>query len=527
MSQASEVLISIKGAVKQLNRPEVAAGCRDLIAILQKNPQGVNEKELLPVLKSLRRKRMFVELERTARATLEQMESPLIRTLLAQAFIDQGQLVAGREAAEKALAVAGPKSFAAEEARGLLGRVFKQAFVQPSPLFPQGREALRAAIDAYHQAYQAAAIDKVWPGVNLLALLKRAEREDCDPGVTMVPDELAKTLQTLIAQLWVEELADAEAKSRDPYDLYWLQASNIELSLALGDRDGAISHAKIYLASQAADAFEFASTARQLREIWGLDGDGEGKIAALPMLMQAEALRNSGGGFIGEPVRPPKNVDEAELQTVYGLERFRSYKWMNQGVDSANSVARIERGDEFGVGTGFLVRGRNLRSEWGERQLLLTNHHVIRDAPGGAVTPNQAVVRFTSHQNEDATEGIPVDKVEWYSEKLDVAVVSLKRQVKKDKVVTIDDNSSLEVGDPATRIYVVGHPGGRPLSYSMYDNEVVAYDSPYLYYRSPTEEGSSGSPLFTQQWSVVGIHHHGSNPEYKANGGTLLRVIRP
>ena len=526
-SQINELLTLIKTAIKRLDQRRVTEGCSELIALVEKAPDAVSERQLLDVLKGLRRKRMFADLARTAAACLEQLDSPLIRTLLAQAFIDQGMLVAGRDAVEAVLARANPTSFAAEEARGLRGRVLKQAFVQPNRLLPQGAEALKGAIRAYREAYQQARFDPVWPGVNLLALLVRAQRDQVDPEVALLPQELAAQLKARIQQELASEQAKAQDQGRDPNEQYWLLASGIEVSLALGDSDDAIRHANDYLASRTADAFEFASTARQLREIWRLDECESAKIAALPMLIQAEALQQGGGGgFISEPARLPPGLDDGELQSVYGAERFQTYKWMRQGLNAADAVARIERSDGFGVGTGFLVRGRSLASDWGDRQFLLTNHHVIREGSGGAVTPDQAIARFTSHTGQDGTEGVPIDRVVWYSEQLDVAVVALKRHVERDAVVTTDTSSNLQVGEPPARIYVIGHPGGQPLSYSMYDNEIVAYDAPFLYYRSPTEQGNSGSPLFTRSWAAIGIHHHGSNPKYRANGGTLLREVR-
>jgi hypothetical protein len=520
------LVTDIKTAVKQMNQARVEAGCSELIALIQKQPDALPAAEAFKILKLLRRKRMFSELERAAAAYLEQAESPLIQTLLAQSLIDQGRLKAGLDVAEKALAASPANSKPAEEARGLLGRVYKQAFVQPHRLLPQGAEALKAAIGAYRTAFELAADDPVWPGVNLLALLVRAEREEVDSGVAVTPKELASQLRALVAEQESAEAARAAERGREPDEQPWLLASSIEVSLARDDLDGAVRYAKAYLACLTADAFEFAGTARQLREIWQLDKHDVKKIAALSTLLEAEVL-GKGGGFVSDPASRATHFDDGELEAIYGLERFRSYQWMREGLVAADAVARVERRDGYAMGTGFLVRGRSLRSDWNERQLFLTNRHVIGPTAASAVSPEHAIVRFTSHVGPDASEGVPVDKIEWSSDELDVTIVSLKRPVSRNFVLEADDQSGLEMTDPAARIYVIGHPGGQPLSYSMYDNEVVAYESPYLFYRSPTLGGSSGSPLLTAQWTVIGIHHHGSNSKYQANGGTLIRAIRP
>ena len=70
------------------------------------------------------------------------------------------------------------------------------------------------------------------------------------------------------------------------------------------------------------------------------------------------------------------------------------------------------------------------------------------------------------------------------------------------------------------RLYVIGHPGGADLAFSMSDNFIIDHegkpngkpDPPHrvrLHYRSPTEKGSSGSPVFNRQWQVVALHHAG------------------
>jgi V8-like Glu-specific endopeptidase len=83
-------------------------------------------------------------------------------------------------------------------------------------------------------------------------------------------------------------------------------------------------------------------------------------------------------------------------------------------------------------------------------------------------------------------------------------------------------------------VYVVGHPGGRELTFSLSDNKVLGFRSPKLHYRTPTEGGSSGSPVFTADWDVLALHHAGSKnlstldgkAEYPANEGIWIDAIR-
>jgi hypothetical protein len=71
----------------------------------------------------------------------------------------------------------------------------------------------------------------------------------------------------------------------------------------------------------------------------------------------------------------------------------------------------------------------------------------------------------------------------------------------------------------------MGHPKGAELAISLYDNRLVQYCEPYVHYRSPTEGGSSGSPVFTRQWRVFALHHR-TRPEQQVNEGVLFGPIK-
>jgi V8-like Glu-specific endopeptidase len=76
----------------------------------------------------------------------------------------------------------------------------------------------------------------------------------------------------------------------------------------------------------------------------------------------------------------------------------------------------------------------------------------------------------------------------------------------------------LPVADGLQKVYVIGHPGGRTLSISLNDNLLLDWDERLIHYRAPTEGGSSGSPVFNQQWDLIGLHHAGGDSVAKLNG---------
>ena len=58
-------------------------------------------------------------------------------------------------------------------------------------------------------------------------------------------------------------------------------------------------------------------------------------------------------------------------------------------------------------------------------------------------------------------------------------------------------------------VNVVQHPNGEPKQLALRENEVVDLLEDFLHYETDTSPGSSGSPVFNDQWEVVALHHSG------------------
>ncbi|MFF9803079.1 trypsin-like serine peptidase, partial [Streptomyces rochei] len=59
------------------------------------------------------------------------------------------------------------------------------------------------------------------------------------------------------------------------------------------------------------------------------------------------------------------------------------------------------------------------------------------------------------------------------------------------------------------RVNIVGHPSGRLKEVALRDNTLQVRLDDFLHYRTDTEPGNSGSPVFNDQWEVVALHHSG------------------
>jgi hypothetical protein len=139
------------------------------------------------------------------------------------------------------------------------------------------------------------------------------------------------------------------------------------------------------------------------------------------------------------------------------------------------------------------------------------------------------------HPEEDTV--IPVeDAVFWSSpySKLDATFLKLKKEPKAKPLEL--HSSAMEMCDPPPRMYIIGHPNGRDVEISLQDNYLVACNDTFVHYRTPTEPGSSGSPVFEPNaWEVVALHHRGTNMMkridgqegfYEANEGVSIMRIQ-
>jgi V8-like Glu-specific endopeptidase len=119
-------------------------------------------------------------------------------------------------------------------------------------------------------------------------------------------------------------------------------------------------------------------------------------------------------------------------------------------------------------------------------------------------------------------------------DKLDVTIVSLATLPRN--VSGLKPAANVPLPSPKTKAFVVGHPSSGPLQFALHDSVLldVRDNERLMHYRTPTDPGSSGSPVFNWRWEVIGLHHAGSprTPrlhgygEYEANKAITMRAFR-
>jgi hypothetical protein len=508
----------------------------ELTASLRTGPSPAAVQEGRRLLRDLQGYRAFELMCRLAEALcrIDNADAPT-RRAYAQALIEMGAATVAVDVLMQLLArlPAGHREWA--EAWGLIGRAHKQMFFDAGALASVGpRVALAAAVDAYREPYKTSP-QFTWHGVNLLALVSRARREgwleiapDLDPG------KLALELETTLAAV--------PEPSRDEWYLPTLAEVKLGASLASGDLERVEELLRTFLQADSVGAFHVGAVLRQFVEVWALDRLEPGmpgmalnpkqveRARALVALLRARLLQLPGGrlelpaGSLRESAAASPEPSPGQLEAILGRDAAKTFAWWRAGVDAARSVAVVRQRLGQRLGTGFLVSAADFGVGDGRELLFLTNHHVVN--PQGAVPgirPQDAEVVFEAVDTQSA---YGVEEILWTSgvQEHDATLLRLKSAPSGVGPLRLGFELPMlpaSAEDKSPRVFIIGYPGGRELSVSLQDNDVLDHEGPpngkpqihgvcRVHYRAPTEGGNSGSPVFNDtSWTVIALHHRG------------------
>ncbi|MBO0903467.1 DNA/RNA non-specific endonuclease [Jiella sonneratiae] len=224
----------------------------------------------------------------------------------------------------------------------------------------------------------------------------------------------------------------------------------------------------------------------------------------------------------------PEDIGRAAEERILETKDLLSIEFFELGLVAADCVGRITTGGQPN-GTGFLVAPG----------LVMTNHHVL-------ASPQEASASRFQLYYEPNEVGVP-RPVETFlfrpqdffltDTRLDFTLVAIEKTSQSGTTLDtamllplIGDEGKARVGEA---LNIVQHPAGRPKEVVIRNNRLL--DLPegdgldiFFHYESDTEQGSSGSPVFNDQWEVVALHHS-SVPKTDANGelvdagGVVLR----
>ena len=253
----------------------------------------------------------------------------------------------------------------------------------------------------------------------------------------------------------------------------------------------------------------------------------EGAVPVVGPVTEADAADIAAAGVDDVEVTTVETgeTDYVALERLLGNNDLISAAFLEGGARAARAVGRIvitaEGGRVAGYGTGSLVGPG----------LLLTNNHVLEDEQTAA----QSRIEFDYQLDLDGTPApstsfrLLPERFFLTDRELDFSLVSVEERSSGGAVETelaafgwnrpIESEGKVILGE---LINIVQHPNGEPKQLAMRENKLVDLLDNFLHYQTDTAPGSSGSPLFNDQWEILGLHHSGV--PRKDESGRILAV---
>lgn len=214
------------------------------------------------------------------------------------------------------------------------------------------------------------------------------------------------------------------------------------------------------------------------------------------------------------------DYDSNAIERIIGESDLFPIAYLQTGYRVGDAVCRVvlrdAKGAVVGSGTGFLVAPT----------VLMTNNHVLESVD----TAMRAHVEF-HYQDDENFMPRPI-----FSYRLDPSALFLTDENLDFTLVAVKDNPGTgknlaefghlpliaETGKILEGEYVsiIQHPSGGPKAVTLRENQVKAIQTDFVHYLTDTEPGSSGSPVFNDQWAVVALHHAGV-PDPNTPGGWI------
>lgn len=220
-----------------------------------------------------------------------------------------------------------------------------------------------------------------------------------------------------------------------------------------------------------------------------------------------KSLPQSGKDKVAALVKPQMR---GELEKIIGpTTDFVPIYYVEMARLSARAVARVIDGKRRPLGTGVMVSPR----------LFMTNNHVIADAQSAASTSIQFNYQLDIDDVPAAVTEFRLDPATFFwtsaENELDVSLIAVGPRSAGDGNLPDFGWSALSSAQDkhaeGDHVTIIEHPEADYKQIALRENRVIGRGKKgvTLYYAADTLHGSSGSPVFNDQFVLVALHHAG------------------
>lgn len=235
---------------------------------------------------------------------------------------------------------------------------------------------------------------------------------------------------------------------------------------------------------------------------------------ATPAEMASTKEKRERREFLRESLHDVTEADRYFERILAGNE-LQDFNYLERGSVAGRAIARIQMrdgaGNFLGWGTGFLIAAN----------VLLTNHHVLRTVE--MARRSEAHFGFerdyVGEMSGPYVFSLAPEQLFHTSRQLDFTVVA---------VATTAANAPLDLSTfgclplvsktgkaiEGEWLTIIQHPNGQAKQLCVRENKFIKRTENELWYTADTLAGSSGAPVFNNDWYVVALHHSGV-PERK------------
>lgn len=228
-----------------------------------------------------------------------------------------------------------------------------------------------------------------------------------------------------------------------------------------------------------------------------------------PVELSSAEDRANRRSFLRESLVDESRADAVFERIINGNE-LQDINYFARGGRAAQSVARIAirepNGRQIGWGTGFLIAPN----------VLITNHHVLSDSRSASRSEAQFQYErdIDGRQIEPAVFALEPQMLFFSMPALDFTVVAVAgRAQNSDRPLAsygylplVGTLGKVTEGEWLT---IIQHPNGERKQVCVRENHFIKKTTDVLWYSTDTVGGSSGSPVFNNDWYVVALHHSG------------------